>query len=90
MLRCPIVKCARETDNITGVNETKIVCSNEQVQEQARERRRSDRKEKRELDKEKTTAENKARALEGEVWAYASAPLCLSFKSWPCYQGRRG
>eukprot|EP00903_Cladosiphon_okamuranus_P016262 g14998.t1 len=36
------------------------------VQEEARERRRSDRKEKRELDKGKTTAENRARALEAD------------------------
>ncbi len=40
---------------------------NIQVQDQARERRRSDRKEKRELDKEKSLAEYKARALEGTV-----------------------
>lgn len=36
-----------------------------QVQIQARERRRSDRKEKRELDKEKALAEYRARELEG-------------------------
>lgn len=37
-----------------------------QVQAQARERRRSDRKEKRELDKEKALAEYRARELEGK------------------------
>lgn len=38
-----------------------------QVQEQATERRRADRKEKRELDKEKAKAEYRARDLEGQI-----------------------
>lgn len=49
------------------MSETQIYDFDKQVQEQARERRRSDRKEKRELDKEKSTAENRARALEGKA-----------------------
>lgn len=63
--------------NTFGGKRDKSVC--DQVQAQARERRRSDRKEKRELGKEKALAEYKARDLEGMMCERRIAPYLRLF-----------